>query len=120
MNIKIVYMPKVSGEVLDSLAKELPAIISEVMEVAGGKLAILKRDQVSLEFSQASTRDTGSDVRIMIFSRDIDTRKSCEHSQAQVILEKLVPLISKEDSSLSINIRIYFMDIRAAEHIAIS
>jgi hypothetical protein len=120
MNIKIVYMPNVSGEVLDSLAKEFPVIISEVMEVAGGRLAILKRDQVSLEFSQASTRDTGSDIRIMVFSRDIDPRKSSEHSQAQVILERVVPLISKAGSSHSINIRIYFMDIRAAEHTAIT
>jgi hypothetical protein len=117
MNVKIVYMPNVTDNVLDNLAKELPVIISEVMEVAGGKLAILKRDQVSLEFSQASPRDTGSDIRIMIYARDIDPRKSTEHNQAKTILEKILSLKAGSDAEYSVNIRIYFMDIRAAEHV---
>jgi hypothetical protein len=116
MNVKIVYMPNVKSSVLDDLATGLPVIISEVLEVAGGKLAILKRDQVSLEFSQASPRDTGSDIRIMVYARNIDPRTSTENNQAKTILEKVVSLIAKFGSEYSVNTRLYFMEIRAAEH----
>ena len=116
MNVKIVYMPNVTSTFLDDLAKEMPVIISEVLEVAGGKLAILKKDQVSLEFLQASIRDTGADIRIMVYARNIDPRTSTQNNQAKTILEKIVSLVSKSGAEYSVNIRIYFMEIRAAEH----
>lgn len=116
MNVKIVHMSNVAGSTLDDLASELPVIISEVLEVAGGKLAILKKDQVSLEFSQSSARDTGSDIRIMVYARNIDPRTSTQNNQAKTILEKVVSLISKSGDKYSVNIRLYFMEIRAAEH----
>jgi hypothetical protein len=116
MNVKIVYMSKVTSNVLDDLAREMPVIISEVLEVAGGKLAILKKDQVSLEFSQSSTRDTGADIRIMVYARNIDPRTSTQYNQAKTILERVVTLVTKSGSEFSVNIRIYFMEIKAAEH----
>ena len=51
MNVSIINKPNVKSSVLDELAKELPAIIAEVMQVPGGNLALLKPEQVSLEFS---------------------------------------------------------------------
>jgi len=42
MNATIIHKSKVKDEVLDELATVLPRIISEVLEVAGGKVAILK------------------------------------------------------------------------------
>jgi hypothetical protein len=116
MNVKIVYTPNVSENVLDDLAKEMPTIISEILEVAGGKLAILKRDQVVLEFSLANSRDTGSDIRIMVYARDINPRTSAEDNQAKRILERVNSVIAKSGSEYSTNIRVYFMEIRAAEH----
>ena len=116
MNVKIVYMPNVTNNVLDDLAREMPVIISEVLEVAGGKLAILKKDQVSLEFSQSNSRDTGADIRIMVYARNIDPRTSTQNNQAKTILEKVVSLVSISGAEYSVNIRIYFMEIRAAEH----
>jgi len=118
MNVRIVYKPHVAEGVLDALAKEMPAIISEIMEVAGGKLAILKRDQVALEFSQANHRDVGADIRIMVHARNINTRTSTESNQATTILEKVVSVLSESGDIYSVNIRLYFMEIRAAEHSA--
>jgi hypothetical protein len=116
LNVKIVYKSNVTAEVLDDLAQELPVIISEVLEVAGGKLAVLKRDQVALEFFQASSRDTGSDIRIMVFARNIDPRTSTVNNQAKIILDRIISLITKSGIEYSVNTRIYFMEIRAAEH----
>jgi hypothetical protein len=111
-------MPNVTDYVLDDLAKGLPGVIAEVMEVAGGNLAILKRDQVALEFSQASPRDVGSDIRIIVYARNIDPRTSAENNQAKIILDKIIPLIANSGVEYSLNIRLYFMEIRAAEHLA--
>lgn len=116
MNVKIVHMPNVTGSMLDDLARELPVIISEVLEVAGGKLAILKRDQVALEFSQASARDTGADIRVMVYARNIDPRTATDINQAKIILERIVSMVAKSGAEYSVNIRLYFMEIRAAEH----
>lgn len=115
MNVKIVYMPTVASSVLDDVARELPDIISEVLEVAGGKLAILKRDQVALEFSQSSPRDTGSDIRIMVYARNINPRTSTECNQAKIILDKIISLVTRSGTKCSVNVRLYFMEIRAAE-----
>jgi hypothetical protein len=116
MNVSIINKPIVKSNVLDELAKELPAIISEVMEVAGGNWAILKPEQVSLEFSEASPRDIGSDIRIMVYARNIKPRTSSENDQAKTILDKIIKLISKPGEEYSVNVRLYFMEIRAAEH----
>jgi pyruvate/2-oxoglutarate/acetoin dehydrogenase E1 component len=118
MNIKIVYNPNTSENVLNELAKELPVIISETLEVAGGKVAILKQDQVALEFSRAETRDTGADIRIMVYARDINPRTSASENQANTILERIIPIITGSGSKCSVNVRLYFMEIRAAEYAA--
>ena len=116
MNVTIVNKASVKGGVLDDLARELPVIISEVLEVPGGKLAILKPEQVSLEFSQASVRDVGSDIRIMVFARSNDPRASTEKNLAREILEKIAALVAKSGENYSLSIRLYLMEIGVAEY----
>ena len=116
MNTSIIYKPLVSNEVLDALANELPAIIAAALEIPGGRLAILKPEQVSLEFSQASPRDVGSDIRIMVFARSNDPRASTENNLAKSILEKVITLVEKSGGKHSVNIRLYLMEIGVAEY----
>ncbi len=118
MNVSIVSKSVVKSNVLDELAKGMPTIISGVLEMPGGKLAILKPEQISLEFSQASTRDVGSDIRIMAFARSNDPRSSTETELARTILEKIVALISKAGEEYSVDVRLYLIEIGAAEHSA--
>ena len=116
MNAKIIHKPNVKSSVLDELARELPAIIAKVMQVPGGNLAKLKPEQISLEFTQASLRDVGSDLRITGFARCNDPRTSTENDRAKMILEKVVALIAKLDEEYSVDIRLYLMEIGIAEH----
>ena len=116
MNASIVYKTNVKSNVLDELARELPVIIAEVMEVPGGNVARLKPEQISLVFSQANTRDVGSDIRIMAFAKSIDMRTSTGNELANEILEKVVALNSRSGQECSVDIRLYFMEIAAAEH----
>jgi hypothetical protein len=117
MNASIIYKTNVKSNVLDELVKELPVIIAEVMEVPGGNLARLKPEQISMNFSQASTRDVGSDMRIMVFARSNDPRTSTENDRANAILEKVIALNSRCGEECSVDIRLYLMEIGAAEHL---
>jgi hypothetical protein len=45
MSASIINKPNVKSSVLDELAKGLPAIIAEVMQVPGGNMALLKPRQ---------------------------------------------------------------------------
>jgi hypothetical protein len=112
----IVTKSNVTSEALDILSKELPAIISGLLEVPGGYMALLKPEQVSLEFSQASIRDVGSDIRIKILASSNEPRLSSKHTLAREILEKVVSLFSKIAEEYSVDIRLYFMEIGLAEH----
>lgn len=116
MNAAIISKAHVKGSALDELAKELPAIIAGVMEVPGGNLARLKAEQISLDFSQASGRDVGADVRIMVYARSNDPRTSTENERARAILDKVVALFTRSGEQYSIDIRLYLMEIGAAEH----
>lgn len=116
MNASIIYKTNVKGNVLDELAKGLPAVIAEVMEVPGGNVARLKPEQVSMVFSQASPRDVGSDIRIMAFARSNDPRTSTGNDRANAILEKVVALNSACGEEYSVDVRLYLMEIGAAEH----
>lgn len=116
MNATIINKSNVKGSMLDDLAKELPTIIAEVMQVPGGNLALLKPEQVSLEFSQASARDVGSDIRIMVFARSNDPRTLTENDRAKAILDKVTALIAESGEECSVDIRLYLMEIGAAEH----
>lgn len=118
MNASITYKTNVKSNVLDELAKELPVIIAEVMEVPGGNLARLKPEQVSLVFSQANQRDVGSDIRIMAFARKNDPRSSTENDRAKAILEKVISLNARCGEECSVDVRLYLMEIGAAEHSA--
>jgi len=118
MNASIIYKTNVKSNVLDELARELPAIIAEVMTVPGGNVARLKPQQVALVFSEASNRDVGSDIRIMAFAKSNDFRTSTGHDRANEILEKVVALNSRSGQDCSVDIRLYFMEIAAAEHSA--
>jgi len=116
MNATIVSKEHVKVNVLDDLAKELPTIIAEVMDVPGGNLARLHPKQISLVFSQASPRDVGSDIKIMMFARNNDPRKSTENNRAREILAKVIDLITKSGEEYSVDIRLYLMEIGAAEY----
>lgn len=116
MNATIIYKTNVKSTLLDALAKELPIIIADVMDVPGGNLARLKPEQVSMVFSPASPRDVGSDIRIMAFARSNDPRTSTGHGRANEILEKIVALNTGCGEECSVDVRLYFMEIAAAEH----
>ena len=117
MNATIIHKTNVKNDVLDKLAKELPAIIAEVLQVPGGNLAILLPKQVSLAFTQASLRDVGSDIRITVFARSNDPRAATENDRAEAILEKVLALLAQPEEKYSVDIRLYLMDIGVAEHI---
>ena len=116
MNAAIIYKPNVNNRVLDGLARELPVIIAEAMEVPGGSLARVKPVQISLGFSQANLRDVGSDIRIMVFARSNDPRTETENDRAKAILDKVTALIAKSGEECSVDTRLYLMEIGAAEH----
>ncbi len=116
MNTSIIYKASVAEQVLDELAKELPFIIAAVMEVPGGNVARLKPEQISLSFSQASPRDVGLDLRITAFARSNDPRTSTENDRARAILEKVAILIAKCGQKFSIDVRLYLMEVGAAEY----
>jgi hypothetical protein len=116
MNATIIYKQNVKNGTLDELGKELPVIIAETMAVPGGSLARVKPVQISLEFSEASFRDVGADIRIMVFARSNDPRISTENDRAKAILDKVVALIAKAGEECSVDVRLYLMEIGAAEH----
>jgi hypothetical protein len=115
MNTSIIYKENVSDKVLDALAVELPAIIAGVLDVPGGNLARLKPEQISLAFSQASSRDIGSDIRILAFAKSNLPRKSSEFDRANAIMEKVTALVATCGASYSVNVRIYLMEVGTAE-----
>jgi hypothetical protein len=117
MNASVISKASVKDNVLDELAEELPVIISQVMEIPGGNLALVKPEQVFLEFSEANLRDKGSDIRIAVFARKNAPRTSKENVLANEILAKVQELIVACGEDYSIDIRIYLMDIGAAEHL---
>lgn len=117
MNASIIYKTNVKNDVLDELAKELPIFIAEVMKVPGGNLARLKPEQISMSFTKASPRDVGPDLRIMVFARNNDPRTLTENDRAKAILEKVVDLNSRCGEKCTVDIRLYLLEIGAAEHI---
>lgn len=116
MNVSIIYKENVKSAVLDNLAKELPVIISGALEVSGGKLAILKPEQISLAFSPANVRDVGPDIRIMVFARSNYIREKTENARSKAIHEKAIELIAKHDCYYTTSVRLYLMKIGVAEH----
>lgn len=116
MNARIIYKPNVESSVLDGLARELPIIIADVMQVPGGHLAIIKPEQVSLEFSEANCRDVGLDIRIIVFARSNAPRMSTENARAQAMREKVLSLIAASGGECSVDIRLYLMEVGAAEY----
>jgi len=120
MNVSIVYRENVTDGVLDDLARQLPVIISDVLEVPGGNLAILKPDQVSLMFSRADSRDVGADIRIMMFARYNNVRVKTENTRTAAILERVKELIARQGADCSVNVRLYLMEIGASEHLSVA
>ena len=114
MNVSIINKTNVKDCVLDDLAKELPIIISGIMEVPGGRMAIVKPEHVSLAFLPASVRDVGSDIRIMVFARSNDPRTTTENIRAKEIFDKVVAVIAKSGGEYSVDVRLYLMEIGAA------
>ena len=116
MNAEIIYKKNVDDSLLEGLAKKLPVIIAETMEVPGGNLARLKPEQIMLAFSQANLRDVGADIRIMVFARNNYPRISTEDDRAKTILDRVVKLSAEFGGDYSVDIRLYLLEIGAAEH----
>jgi hypothetical protein len=116
MNASISHKPHVKGSLLDELAKGMPAIIADVMQVTGGNLAIIKPEQIALEFSQASQRDIGPDLKVMVFAKNNAPRTATENDRAKAILAKMLDLITKAGEAYSVDVRLYLMEIGAATH----
>lgn len=116
MNVSMIHKAEVSSEVLDALASEVPAVISSLLEVRGGKVAILKPEQISLQFTQASPRDTGATLKVVVLARSIGPRTSAENKLAAAILEQVVSLVKRAGQDFPISIRLYLTEIGAAEH----
>jgi hypothetical protein len=115
MNVSIISKPVVTDGILEEFARELPIIISDIISVPGGNLALLKPEQVSLAFSLATPRDVGSEIRIMVFARRNNPRSTTENESAKAILEKINTLIAKSGESYSVDVRLYLMEIGRAE-----
>jgi hypothetical protein len=116
MNASIISKANVKNSTLDILALQLPVIIAEVLDVHGGNVARVKPEQISLEFSPASSRDIGSDIRIMVYARRNDPRIMTENERAKTILEKVIASLAPSAEQYSIDVRLYLMEIGAAEH----
>ena len=69
-----------------------------------------------MQFSPASTRDVGSDIRVMVFARTNIPRASTEKNLANTILEKVVAVIVDSGEKYSVNVRLYLMEIGVAEY----
>lgn len=117
VNVLVIYKAHVSDRALDDLARELPSIISKVLEVPGGKLAIVRPEDVSLEFCLASPRDVGADIRIMVFARSNDPRTSSENSLAREILDNIVALLALVGGTCSVDVRLYLLDVGMANYV---
>ena len=115
MNVAVIHKSNVKNEVLDELAGELADIIADVLNVPGGGVAIVKPQQVSLAFSEASPRDVGSDIRISIFARRNEPRTSTGHDRAKAILEKIMAVVARSTEKYSVDVRLYMMEIGTAE-----
>ena len=116
MNVEVIHKANVTDAVLDGLASKLPSLISGLLEVPGGKLAVLKPEQICLHFSLASARDTGPALRINVLARSITPRTSVENKLAKAILEQVVALIGSKGAKCSVTIRLYLTEIGAAEY----
>jgi hypothetical protein len=117
MNATIIHKTIVSESVLDNLANALPGIIADALELPGGKMAIVKPEQLALHFTQASKRDVGSDIKIMIFARNLLMRSAGEKEPAKDILDSVVALSSKPGEEHSIDVRVYLAAINKSEHL---
>lgn len=115
MNVLVSYRAEVKDGVLDQLAAQLPVIVAQVMEVPGGNVARLKPEQISLLFSEANSRDTGADLRIMAFAKSNYARKTTEHDRAKEILDKVRALIASSGEEYSVHVRLYLTEIGTAE-----
>lgn len=116
MNVTIIIKPDVKNGTLDDLSRELPAIISKIMHVPGGRMAIVRPQEVYLHFCQASVRDIGSDIKVEVFARSNDSRTSAEDDLAREALDRITSVIRNSGEDYSVDIRIYLMEIGAANY----
>ena len=113
MNISVKYNPIVSNSLLDQLSNELPRIISETMDT--GYVVRVRPEQISLAFSPSTTRDTGADIKIIVFAQKNEPRISTKDERAKMILDKVIALNAEFGGNCSIDVRLYLMEIGAAE-----
>jgi len=108
----IFHQEIVPDGVLDQLQANLPGIISEVLRVPGGNVALLEAEQISLHFIEASRRDVAKNIHVLIYAGLNEPRRSDRTNRADRIREEIVALIGNE---YTVDVRIYLQFIGGAE-----
>ena len=112
----IFHQEIVSDGVLDQLQANLPAIISEVLRVPGGNMALLEAEQISLHFIEASRRDVAKNIHVLIYAGLNEPRQTDRTNRAKKIREEIVALIGDE---YTVDVRLYLQYIGAGEDISV-
>ncbi len=107
----IFHQKIVSDNVLDQLQAKLPAIIADVLQVPGGNMALLEAEQISLHFMEASRRDVGKNINVLIYAGLNEPRQIDRANRANRIREDIVALIGAD---FTIDVRLYLQYIGAA------
>jgi hypothetical protein len=112
----IFHQEIVSDGVLDQLQANLPAIISEVLRVPGGNMALLEAEQISLHFIEASRRDVAKNIHVLIYAGLNEPRQTDRTNRAKKIREEIVALIGNE---YTVDVRLYLQYIGGAEDVSV-
>ncbi len=112
----IFHQKIVSDAALDQIQANLPTIVADVLRVPGGNLALLEAQQISLHFIEASRRDVGKNIHVLIYAGLNDPRQADRTNRAKKIREEIVTLIGDE---YSVDVRLYLQYIGAAEEVIV-
>ena len=112
----IFHQEKVSDRALDQLQANLPVIIADVLRVPGGNLALLESGQISLHFIEASRRDVGKNIHVLIYAGLNEPRQADRTDRAKKIRQEIVALIGDE---YTVDVRLYLQYIGAGEEIIV-
>jgi hypothetical protein len=110
----IFHQKIVPDHLLDQLQENLPAIIADILRVPGGNLALLEARQISLHFIEASRRDVGKNIHVLIYAGLNEPRQTDRTNRANKIREEIFSLIGNE---YTVDVRLYLQYIGAAEDI---
>lgn len=113
----IFHQEVVSDHALDRLQVSLPSIIADVLRVPGGNVALLEAQQISLHFIQASPRDVGKNINLLIYASLNEPRRSDKTKRATKIRDEIVALIGND---YTVDVRLYLQEIGAAQDVTVT